>query len=229
MDWVGIAAVIGALGTIILGVVTALIVPAQNARLKRKELEFDTLAKINDRKIERMFEIEEGRNREYQCKLSDSYSHIYGNMWSLLLNIDADRVCILQPHPHDNREFISISHEILNPKSGVSKQKYNFQYRRMSEWGDVVGMWTSREFIVYKDAKDIKDVKLHAESYRRGAKSVIFRRIANTSGHWLGTLAIDFVHKQVTNMDNIRPQINDVVRIIADILPPYTPPKELNN
>ena len=207
IDWIGFAAVIGAAGTIILGVTTALVVPLLNSRIKRREQEFDVLAKINDRKIEHMFEIEEKRKDEYQSRLGDMYSHIYGYMWGLMYSINADRISIIQPHPSDNRQFISISHEILNPKSGVSKQKYNFKYKRMSEWGDVILQWTNRDFIIYKDVKDIKDVKLHSEVYRRGAKTVVFCRITNTSGYWIGTLAIDFVHQSATNIDFLRSEI----------------------
>jgi hypothetical protein len=225
-DWVGIAAVIGAAGAIILGIYN------QRAaqREKRREFEHKMQEKKADRddkeaehRIAMMAKYESDVRREYQIKLSNAFSHVYGYLWSLLYAVDADRISIIQPHPSDNRQFVSVSHEILHPQRGVAKLKYEFQFKPYSEWGDVISQWVNREYIIYRSLSDIKDVKLYAEAYRRGIRGMVFYRIADTSGYWLGTLMIDFVHNELKNIDFVKSEINKVGALIADVLPEYSP------
>jgi hypothetical protein len=249
-DWVGFAAVIGAVGAFVTAL-GAIILGIYNQRAAQKEKRIDFEQKILEKKLDRELEqrdkeverrismIEMHENdvrRELQTALSHALAHIYGYLWELRSQVGADRISIIQPHPSNNRQFISVSHEIIDPRSGVAKLKHEFQFKPYSEWGDVISQWASREYIVYRSLSDIRDVKLYAEAYRRGIKGMVFYRLTsnsnnstnsnnsiNSTNYWLGTVMIDFVHNELKNIDFVKSEINKVGALIADVLPEYSP------
>jgi len=224
MDWVGFAAFIGATGTIILGVV----VPLLNAQHSEKAKKLEFILNRQDKEIERRFALEEALRKEYNIKTSNTFSHIYEYICNLINTVDADRICIVQPHPHNDRKYISISQEIVQKSHGISSQMRVFQFRKLSEWGSVVELWTNNEFLFFKRIDDIKDIKkLYPEAHRRGCTSVAFCRLSDANGYWLGTLAVDFVRDQATtDVHRLEREIRKAGELIADILPEYVPPYE---
>ncbi|MBP3496803.1 MAG: hypothetical protein J6K33_03105, partial [Alistipes sp.] len=96
MDWQGIAAVITALGVIILGWFQ------YNQQTKNRE----TDARLKRRE-------EEDKEKRNADKVASQ--NIYRELWSLLHKLDgALRVYIVQPHPLDRAKFISIQYEVLS-------------------------------------------------------------------------------------------------------------------
>ena len=228
-DWVGISSVITALGVIALGI----LVPLLNSQNKRRERELEHKIDSQDKEIERKFIQNEkeriSREKKDQVRLNHVYSHIYSYLWNLIYSIDGDRIEILQPHPEKNRQYVSVSFEVLHPSRDVSTQKDNFQYRSMAEWGDVISLWIENEFLAYPDINDMKTRKLFSEAYRRGCKSSFFYRITdNDSGYWLGTLVVDYSHIVQNDIDLVNGEMKKFSLLIADILPEYQPTEDQN-
>jgi len=224
-DWLGI---IGAIS----GLVTAIFVPIILSKLKRKESahehHLDRLDKEFDQKLHALHEEEIMLEKERQIRMSYIFSKIYSYLWELLYNVDADRISIVQPHPEDDRKFISISYEVLNPTRDVSSQKFNFQYYKMSEWASMIKKWIENRFIVYKKLEEISDYRLYPEASRRAIKSVVFVRLTNNADYWIGTLAIEYTHTTPKDFTKIKDEGAKIGVLISDILPAYQSDKKLN-
>ena len=224
MDWIGFAAVIGATGTIILGI----IVPVLNSLSSRKDKKLEHMFSIQKKEVDQRCAIEEKRIRELENKTNSIMLHLYSYLYPILTNLQADRVTIVQPHPYTNQQYISVSHEIVNLKRGVSSERSNFQFRSITEWKDVVEIWKKNEFLVFKDINEMKNFrKLFAEAYRRGCGAAIYFRLHDDNSHWIGTLAIDFIDAYPTlDMEEFQNKIRTYGNLIADILTAYDPPDE---
>jgi len=219
MDWVGFAAVVGAMGTIILGI----IVPLLNSRSSRKDKELERRFSNQDKELERRFAEEDERKREQNKKANQIIYDLYSYLWALFNNISADRVSIVQPHPCDNPQYISVSFEVV--KHGISPQIDSFQHQKMSEWLELIEIWRNNEYKTYKDvAEMVLKKKLYPEAHRRGCVAVAFYRLIDNSGHWIGTLVVDYTSEPPPiHTKYWYDEIKRYGELIADILPEYTP------
>jgi len=220
-DWIGISSVITAVGVIVI----AIVVPVVNSRRKSKEMELEFRLKNQDREIERRFECTQKeltlREKQHNLQIQNIYSHLYGYVWNLLYKIDADRVSIVQPHPENDRQYISVSFEAIHHSRDVSTQKENFQRRPILEWGDVIQVWMRNDFIMYNDVSEIKQLKLYAEAFRRGILTSAFCRIAKVNDYWIATLVADFGHDRPKDLKFVETEMKRIAPLIADILPEY--------
>jgi hypothetical protein len=214
-DWSGMATLIGALNTIILPVILW--------RIKRREILLERTLEKRDSDLKAHIQANDRSRKDSQAKLNRTYSYIFGYLWSLQHSLDAERICIVQPHPLNDRQYVSVTFEILHPGRDVSPPQQNFQCRSIAEWGTTVKKWTDSEFIIYRDINDIKDLKLYSEAHRRGCKTAVFYRLTDAAGYWTGTLALDFTHEQPTGMQFIKGEVQKYGTLIADILPEYNP------
>lgn len=217
----GIAAIIVATG----GIITAIIVPLVNGWIKKQEREFDLRLKEKEKENEERFDKIEVQDRirfeKEKSKLRETFSRLYGYIWKLLLNLEADRVFIIQPHPLSDKQFISVSIEVLHPDRDVTPQKDNFQFKKMSEWSGLVDKLSSEDWIIYRLGDNIKDLKTRLEFKRRGLKAVIFKRLLDENGSWEGTLCVEYTHEIPNNLDYIKGRMVGKGELIADELPEY--------
>lgn len=79
---------------------------------------------------------------------NDNVSQIYGQLWQMLHELHADRVYIVQPHPLDTNEFLSIGLEVL--RTGVASMKARIQRLPMADIANFSAELSSRDFIYYK-------------------------------------------------------------------------------
>jgi len=223
VDWTGVSGVIGALGVIILGI----LIPILTSRINRKDKEFERALDRKDKELDAKLKQRDEKAKletdKYRRKLNYAYSLVYGYLWHLIYKIDADRISIIQPHPLEDRQYISISFEVINPVRDIASHKNNFQFYKMPEWGGMIARWMDNKFIVYKNISEIKDIKLHPEAFRRGVKSVVFVRMTNVNEYWIGTMAIDYTHTMPANIDMIKNEASNICILIADVLPEYNP------
>ena len=222
-DLAGLAAVIVATG----GIITAIIVPLVNGWIKKQERQFELRMQEKEKENESRFnkiELEDRiRFEKDKSKLREVFSRLYGYMWKLLLQTEADRVYIIQPHPLSDKQFISVSLEVLNPDRDVRPQKDNFQYKKISEWAGFISKLSTEDWLVYKDPEHIKDLKFRLEFKRRGLSSFVSRRMTDEDGNWEGTLCVEYTHIIPQNLDYIKGKMMTKSELIADILPEYKP------
>ncbi len=208
MDWTGIAGLITALG-----LAPVLLVITQHW-IKNSERRAEERAKRIKEKAD-----------EDRAALIGIYSKLWAYMWKLLFTIDADRVYIIQPHPIHERQFISISLETVHPERDVASHKDGFQFRRLSEWSWFASALGTKDWVIFRSLDDIKakDLKTYSEAYRRGVQSVYFRRLCDVKRQWIGTLCVEYTHKNPSEYDFIKGNMIEKATLIADILPEYKP------
>ena len=67
-----------------------------------------TKNKFPDLKIEQFKKYEEAKS----LRRADNSSLVFGELWNILHELNADRVYIVQPHPLGNESFMSIFYEV---------------------------------------------------------------------------------------------------------------------
>ena len=83
--------------------------------------------KLTDLKIEKFKKEEETKS----IRRADNSSIVYGELWTVLHELDADRVYIVQPHPLGNESLLSIYYEVK--RKGVEPMKPHIQNLPISE------------------------------------------------------------------------------------------------
>ena len=107
-----IPAIISAIGTIIVAWF------AYNQKTKDK---------MTDLKIEQI----RNKNEEKKNRRADNSAIVHGELWSALVELHADRVYIVQPHPLGNESMVSIYFE--SKRKGVESMKPKVQNLKMCE------------------------------------------------------------------------------------------------
>lgn len=201
MDFTGIASIITAIGGIVLGYF-------QWTQYQKNKL-IDQQVKEMDDKFER-------RKQEEQ----EAISRIYGYLWSLLIEVEADRVLIIQPHPPHDKHLISATLEA--PRKGTASAKPHIKNIEMSEVAAFVGDISKRQFIYYPERKSCKDATIRAIMDISGASTMAIFRLEDADNHWCGSLCVDWTHKKEdAHVEYIKVKMADAAMVIQHILPRY--------
>lgn len=171
--------------------------------------------KMTDLKIEKWKE-EETNN---SLKKVGNMAVIYGELWELLHELNADRVYIVQPHPLLNYLFVSISTEVN--RKGVSSMRESVQNMPMSEVANFVKVLATEDWQFYKDIEvDVRDKKAKALMSIHGTESAAIRRLVNHNNEWIGSLFIEIANEQPFICDDIERMTAEAANSIQFILPP---------
>ncbi len=172
--------------------------------------------KLTDLKIERWKAEEETKS----AKRSDNIAKIYGVLWQLLHELNADRVYIVQPHPLTNNLFLSVSLEVK--RNGVSSMKPIVQNLPMSDVAAFSAELSARDFLFYKDVEhDVRDKRARAIMMTNGCYSTVVKRLADDEHDWIGSIFCGFVRQQELQPATLRQQLQEAADHIQYILPPY--------
>jgi hypothetical protein len=205
MDYGWIAAIVASIGTLALGVYQTW--TAYNQRTKNK---------LTDFKIKKL----EKETSESTARNTRNTVIIYGEMWKLLHDIDADRCFILQPHPPDRNRYISVLFEV--DKSGITLAKEDLQNIPIAEVADFVNEIMDSCWLEYSPGHDVKNGKIRSLRKMRGTNYSRLKQLVNTEGNWVGTLvaenntrdfSADVKEKMKTTANTIQyilPQINQL-------------------
>lgn len=197
MDWQGIAAVITALGVIILGWFQ------YNQQTKNKE--------TDARLAQREKEDKEKRNAEKRAA-----SAIFRELWPLLNKFEGVlRVYIVQPHPLDRAKYISVMYEV------VSEGMVNISpiVRRMPIGNimDFVGDLEGEDFVYWASQSDVKVGRARSIMHQLGTDKMIAVRMMG-DGLWQGNIVIDFDNVDI-DIEAVKSALYDVRSNIQYILP----------
>lgn len=172
--------------------------------------------KLTDLKIEKWKKEEETK----QAKRSDNIAKIYGVLWQILHELNADRVYIMQPHPLTNNLFVSISLEVK--RNGVSGMKLCVQKFPMADIASFAAELSQRDFLYYKNVEtDVKDKRARAIMTTNGSTSTVIKKLADEEYDWIGSLFCEFTHEQDLQPTILRQELHDAANRIQYILPEY--------
>lgn len=87
---------------------------------------------------------------------SDNSSIVYGELWNILHELDADRVYIVQPHPLGNESLLSIYYEVK--RKGVEPMRPHVQGLKIPEVAKFTSEMVKNLFMYITDIDDqVKD------------------------------------------------------------------------
>lgn len=224
MSGTEIAAIIGAFAGFA-GVVAIYANSATRKSEARQAFEMEKQKKIFELEFSRIENISDEKRRAENARLSAAFGRIYGYLWKSLFQIDADRVSIIQPHPLADKKLISVSFEIVSPDRGIASHKAEFQQMKMSEWSQFVARLSGDEWLIHLKPSECRDRKIYAEMNRRGVKAVIYKRLTDPDGIWIGTLCAEYVRNEVASaqLTYIKDDMKKKAILIQDLLPEYMP------
>lgn len=172
--------------------------------------------KLTDLKIEKWKAEEEVKS----AKRSDNIAKIYGVLWQLLHELQADRIYIVQPHPLVNNLFLSVSLEVK--RNGVSAMKPNVQRLPMSDVAAFSAELSARDFLLYRNIDtEVKDKRARAIMTTNGCCSMVVRRLTDDEHDWIGSIFCGFTHEQQLQPASLRQQLQEAADHIQYILPEY--------
>lgn len=172
--------------------------------------------KLTDLKIEKWKAEEEVKS----AKRSDNIAKIYGVLWQLLHELQADRIYIVQPHPLVNNLFLSVSLEVK--RNGVSDMKPNVQRLPMSDVAAFSAELSARDFLLYRNIDtEVKDKRARAIMTTNGCCSVVVKRLTDDEHDWIGSIFCGFTHEQQLQPASLRQQLQEAADHIQYILPEY--------
>nr|WP_288892985.1 hypothetical protein [uncultured Alistipes sp.] len=175
-----------------------------------------TKNKMTDLKIEKWKAEEEMKS----ARRSDNIAKIYGVLWQLLHELQADRVYIVQPHPLVNNLFLSVSLEVK--RNGVSAMKPNVQRLPMADVAAFSAELSARDFLLYRNIEtEVKDKRARAIMTTNGCCSVVVKRLADDEHDWIGSIFCGFTHEQELQPATLRQQLQEAADHIQYILPEY--------
>lgn len=197
MDWQGIAAVITALGVIVLGWFQ------YNQHTKNKE--------TDDRLKRREEEDREKRNADKVAS-----QNIYRELWSLLHKLDgALRVYIVQPHPLDRAKFISIQYEVLS--EGMVSIMPLIHRMPISNLPGFVVELESNEFLFWHSQSEVKDGRARSIMHQIGTDQMVAVRMKDGEV-WKGNIVVDFDANAI-DAEVVQSKLMEAKTVIKYMLP----------
>ncbi len=171
-----------------------------------------TKDKMTDLRIEQL-----RRDEERKSKIrSDNTGAIYGVLWHILHELQADRVYIVQPHPLSNNHFVSVSMEVK--RNGIKGMKSSIQNLEIANVALFVSELASRDYIQFRDiASEVRDKRARAILSMMGAISSVIRRLSDDRYDWIGSIICEF--NDTMTADPIFCTLEDAADKIQYILP----------
>ena len=171
-----------------------------------------TKNKMTDLKIENI----QQNNRENSLKNSRIIAIVFGELWKLLHDINADRCFIVQPDPLGRIMYISVIYEV--DKSGISIAKDDLQNIPYSEVGDFVDEISTNCWLEYTPDNEVKNGKIRSLRKMRGTNYSRLKQLVNIKGEWIGSLIVE------NNTKDFPSDVKDKMKITANTIQYILPP-----
>lgn len=202
MSWVEyLPAIISAIGTIVMGWF------AYNQKTKDK---------MTDIKIEQL----RARNEEKRNRRADNSAIVHGELWHALVELRADRVYIVQPHPLGNESMVSIYFE--SKRKGVESMKPKVQNLKMCECASFCADMAKNLYIYYDDIDEqVKDRYAKSLLSACGTSKVAIKRLSDNTHDWVGSIFCEFTHDIDVDKEEVRAVLHEVAMNVQYLLPEY--------
>ncbi len=151
---------------------------------------------------------------------ADNSSLVFGELWTVLHELDADRVYIIQPHPLGNESFVSIYYEVK--RKGVEPMKPHVQNLHISEIARFASDLVKNLFMYITDIDaqvNDKYAKSILSSY--GCQAAIIKRMNDNKYDWVGSIFCEFTHPINTPKEEAQKIMHTAATNIQYLLPEY--------
>lgn len=165
----------------------------------------------------RLKELEKKIN-ENDVKTKKDVGTIYNVISALLSAMQASRVYIIQPHPLDKNEFISVIYEVTD--MGIMPIKGQLVDCPAENMPVFVGEISQRDFLYYKSTNMLKGKRSRAFFSNVGTESLIIKHLSDDKSDWIGSIVVDYMHETNVAPDYSKALLQDAADKIQFILPP---------
>lgn len=165
----------------------------------------------------RLKELEKKIN-ENDNKTKKDVGTIYNVISALLSAMQASRVYIIQPHPLDKNEFISIVYEVTD--MGIMPIKGQLVDYPAENMPVFIGEISQRDFLYYKSTNMLKGKRSRAFFSNVGTESLIIKHLSDDKSDWIGSIVVDYMHETNVAPDYSKALLQDAADKIQFILPP---------
>lgn len=174
----------------------------------------DTKNKETDYKLEKLREEDKVINR----RRSDNAMIIFGVLWELLYQIKADRVYIVQPHPLNNEEMLTIYFEVKRRK--VEPMKPHIQRMKISEVAKFASELAQNLFMYITNIEEqVADRYAQSIFSSCGTNKAIVKRLSDNRHDWVGSIICEFTDDMSVQEDDAKELLHRAATDIQYILP----------
>ena len=175
-----------------------------------------TKNKLTDLKIEKFRKEEEIKS----IRRADNSSIVYGELWNILHELDADRVYIVQPHPLDNESLLSIYYEVK--RKGVEPMKPHVQNLRIADVAKFSSDMVKNLFMYITDIDtQVQDKYAKSILSSYGCEAAVVKRLNDNKHDWVGSIFCEFTRPIHVSEDEAREIMHRCAMNIQYLLPEY--------
>lgn len=175
-----------------------------------------TKNKLTDLKIEKFRKDEEIKS----IRRSDNSSIVYGELWNILHELDADRVYIVQPHPLENESLLSIYYEVK--RKGVEPMKPHVQNLRIADVAKFSSDMVKNLFMYITDIDtQVQDKYAKSILSSYGCEAAMVKRLNDNKHDWVGSIFCEFTRPIHVSEDEAREIMHRCAMNIQYLLPEY--------
>lgn len=175
-----------------------------------------TKNKLTDLKIEKFRKDEEIKS----IRRADNSSIVYGELWNILYELDADRVYIVQPHPLGNESLLSIYYEVK--RKGVEPMKPHVQNLRIADVAKFSSDMVKNMFMYITDINtQIQDKYAKSILSSYGCEAAVVKRLNDNKYDWVGSIFCEFTRPIHVSEDEAGEIMHQCAMNIQYLLPEY--------
>lgn len=175
-----------------------------------------TKNKLTDLKIEKFRQDEEIKS----IRRADNSSIVYGELWNILHELDADRVYIVQPHPLENESLLSIYYEVK--RKGVEPMKPHVQNLRIADVAKFSSGMVKNLFMYITDIDtQVQDKYAKSILSSYGCEAAVVKRLNDNKHDWVGSIFCEFTRPIHVSEDEAREIMHRCAMNIQYLLPEY--------
>lgn len=172
--------------------------------------------KFTDLKIEKFKKDEEIKS----IRRADNSSIVYGELWGVLHELDADRVYIVQPHPLGNESLLSIYYEVK--RKGVEPMKPHVQNLRIADVAKFSSDMVKNLFMYITDIDtQVQDKYAKSILSSYGCEAAVVKRLNDNKHDWVGSIFCEFTRPIHVSEDEAREIMHRCAMNIQYLLPEY--------
>lgn len=175
-----------------------------------------TKNKLTDLKIEKFRQDEEIKS----IRRADNSSIVYGELWNILHELDADRVYIVQPHPLGNESLLSIYYEVK--RKGVEPMKPHVQNLRIADVAKFSSGMVKNLFMYITDIDtQVQDKYAKSILSSYGCEAAVVKRLNDNKHDWVGSIFCEFTRPIHVSEDEAIEIMHRCAMNIQYLLPEY--------
>lgn len=171
-----------------------------------------------DLKAQREHDAELKKTEEKYQRRNDHSMVVYNTLHNIRVELGADRVYIVQPHPLGNESLLTIYYEVR--KAGVEPMREAVNELPMSDVADFCGVMHDNLFMYISDIdKQVSDPFAKSLLATHGTEQVFIKRLSDAKHDWVGSIFAEFSHEPEVSEAEAKAEMHRAALAIQYILP----------